>query len=291
MRFVFAGLVKSGTGNSGDKINVWIDYNNDGDFIDTGERIYTGSAASFLHTANITIPASGPVLNTPVRMRVAGYDSWKASPTTDPCVIGSYDGYAGTYNEIEDYAVLIKTTPPLPVELLSFNAVLETPAVKLLWETASEKNVSHFIVERTTPNDSQWSPIDRLKAKGGNAMTNYYCYDPSPAKGLNYYRLQSIDNDGTTSTSKIISVDLSQQGDFKIWPVPVQNTLSISIDVDIAVNRDQIVCIRNLNGQELIKTAFHVNIVSIDVSKLAAGVYIVEVSAAGKVMTKKFVKQ
>jgi len=275
--------VKGGSMNGGDNIVAWIDYNNDGDFLDAGERVYNGPVGAYTHNANVTIPLTGVVLNTPLRMRVAGYDNWKTK-TTNLCI-------DNVYNEIEDYAILIKITPPLPLELLSFNAILETPAVKLLWETASEKDLSHFIVEKTTPNDNQWSPVDRVKAKGSNAMTNYYCYDPSPAKGVNYYRLQSIDNDGTIANSKTITVDLTQQGDFKIWPVPVLNTLSISIDVDIAVNRDQIVSIRNLNGQEMIKSAFRENMTSIDVSKLAAGVYIVEVSAAGKVMTKKFVKQ
>ena len=282
--------IKGGDLNFGDKVIAWIDYNNDGDFLDAGERVYYDPTTAFVHNGSITIPTTGVLLNTPIRMRVAGYDNWKTN-TTDPCVIGSYDGFPGTYNEIEDYAIMIITPPPLPVELISFRAVLESPAVKLIWETAIEKNVSHFMIEKTSNNSNVWTLVDQVKSKGNNSITSYFCYDPSPVIGHNYYRLRTIDNDGTASISKTIDIDLSKQAEFKIWPVPVNQVLSIYIDIDIDIHRDQILLIRDISGKEIMKTSFNGNSTSIDVSKFATGIYFLELNAGGEKRVQKFIKQ
>jgi hypothetical protein len=261
---------------------VWIDYNNDGDFNDAGERVYNGPVGAYTHNANVTIPNT-TVLNTPVRMRVAGYDNWKAK-TTNPCI-------DNVYNEIEDYAILIKDLSPTPVDLLSFYATLENPAVKLQWITAHEKDLSYFVIEKSTAESSNWTYVDDLKAKGfDGSLTNYVCYDPHPSQGINYYRLRAYDKDGTMSASKIIAVDLTQQYEFTLWPVPAQEVLNIMISVDLSVNQDQILIVRDLTGKEVLRKNFTEHIASVSIKELAAGTYIAEVTTSGKVLTKKFIK-
>ncbi|MDB5256843.1 MAG: hypothetical protein JWM14_1538 [Chitinophagaceae bacterium] len=274
--------VKGGSLNGGDNVIVWIDYNNDGDFNDAGERVYNGPVGAYVHNANVTIP-TGAVLNTPIRMRVAGYDNWKAK-TTNTCI-------DNVYNEIEDYAILIKQLVTTPVDLLSFYATLESPAVKLQWITAHEKDLNYFVVEKSTAGAANWTLVDQLKAKGtdGN-VTNYFCYDAHPFEGINYYRLRSYDNDGTLSQSKIIVVDLSGQYEFNIWPIPAQDILNVMINVDLSVNRDQSLVIRDLTGKEVLKTNFTEHLTAISIKDLSAGTYIAEVTAGGKVITKKFIK-
>ena len=281
--------VNTSNSNGGDNIVVWIDYNNDGDFTDAGERVYNGPTGAYLHSANVTIP-TGAVLNTPIRMRVAGYDNWKAK-TTDPCIVGSYDGVPGTYNEIEDYAILIKQLTPTPVDLLSFYATLENPAVKLQWITAHEKDLSYFVIEKSTEGSSSWSLVDDHKAKGVNgSMTTYFCYDPHPSNGVNYYRIKAYDKDGTLSKSNTIVVDLTGRYEFNLWPVPAQDILNVMIQVDVSVNQDQTLVIRDLTGKEVLKTNFRAHITSVSIKDLPAGTYIAELMTAGKVLTKKFIK-
>ncbi|MDB5272120.1 MAG: hypothetical protein JWO58_487 [Chitinophagaceae bacterium] len=277
--------VKGGSLNGGDNIIVWIDYNNDGDFLDAGEQVYNGPVGAYVHNANVTIPTgTSVVLNTPLRMRVAGYDNWKAK-TTNPCI-------DNVYNEIEDYAILIKTLVTTPVDLLSFYGTLESPAVKLQWITAHEKDLNYFVIEKTTEGSSSWTFVDELKAKGtdGNLST-YFCYDPTPSNSVNYYRLKAYDNDGTLSQSRIIVVDLKGQYDFTLWPIPALEIVSVMINVDLSVNRDQTLSIRDITGKELLKTNFTENLTSLNIKSLVPGTYIAEVTAGGKVMTKKFIKQ
>ncbi|PKV51990.1 putative secreted protein (Por secretion system target) [Aquimarina sp. MAR_2010_214] len=78
-------------------VGVWIDWNNNGDFTDSGEKVYSRFAAG-PYTSTITPPASA-VSGTSLRMRVrAGYGS-EAKIT--PCGTDTYLG------EVEDYTVTV----------------------------------------------------------------------------------------------------------------------------------------------------------------------------------------
>src|SRR4030095_5282370 len=57
----------------------------------------------------------------------------------------------------------------LPLQLLTFKGSLQNDATLLLWETASEVNVSHFAVERSIDNRS-FTTIGSVSANG-NGMT------------------------------------------------------------------------------------------------------------------------
>lgn len=79
-------------------IKAYIDYNNDGQFNETTERILSQSGVTFATPATAVVtPPSNAILNTPLRMRV----------------IGDFNGtnvtacYTPKYGQIEDYSVTI----------------------------------------------------------------------------------------------------------------------------------------------------------------------------------------
>ncbi|WP_353777305.1 GEVED domain-containing protein [Winogradskyella sp. 3972H.M.0a.05] len=75
--------------------SVWIDYNNDGDFEDAGEQVFTQSPTQTTPVSgDFTIPAGAMEVDT--RMRV----SMKFNDIPDPCE-------SFTYGEVEDYTVRI----------------------------------------------------------------------------------------------------------------------------------------------------------------------------------------
>ncbi|WP_084050434.1 GEVED domain-containing protein [Aquimarina macrocephali] len=81
-------------------VGVWIDWNNNGDFTDSGEKVYSRFAAG-PYTSTITPPASA-VSGTSLRMRVrAGYGS---ESKITPCGTDTYIG------EVEDYTVTVGGT-------------------------------------------------------------------------------------------------------------------------------------------------------------------------------------
>ncbi len=73
---------------------IWIDYNGDGDFADTGEEVFAKSGVSAV-TGSFTVPASPAASQT--RMRV----SMKFSASASYCE-------TFTYGEVEDYGVIIQ---------------------------------------------------------------------------------------------------------------------------------------------------------------------------------------
>jgi len=82
--------------------NVWIDYNNDGDFTDSGENVYTQSRTNALSVSgSFSIPGSAVVGNT--RMRV----SMKYDANSTSC-----ESFG--YGEVEDYTINIQTSAPQP---------------------------------------------------------------------------------------------------------------------------------------------------------------------------------
>ena len=91
------------SGFSSDQVLVWIDLNQDGDFVDAGELVYTSAMGVGPHTGTITIPATALLGTT--RMRVRMHDTSFGANAT-PC--GN-----STYGQVEDYTV--KITPCIPV--------------------------------------------------------------------------------------------------------------------------------------------------------------------------------
>ena len=93
--------------------NVYIDFNNDGAFSESTEKVITDFSvtANTQNSATFTIPSTGVTLNTPLRMRVTGGDS-------------SYTSCANNieYGQVEDYMVTVKTSPTLAASNYSNNS-------------------------------------------------------------------------------------------------------------------------------------------------------------------------
>ena len=91
------------SGPASHNVRVWIDYNNDGDFVDANELIFSADNV-VVASGNIIIP-SGTTLNTQLRMRVAS--DWNGTAAPAPC--GNF-----LYGQAEDYTITIlqNTSPP-----------------------------------------------------------------------------------------------------------------------------------------------------------------------------------
>jgi len=111
---------------------IWIDYNIDGDFEDSGEQVFQGYSSSTV-SGSFTVPASASGLT---RMRVAmQYNSYR----TDPC--GTF-----TYGEIEDYSVNIT------------GSVVDPPVAAFTADATSiTAGDSVNFTDQTTNNPTSWS--------------------------------------------------------------------------------------------------------------------------------------
>ena len=104
---------------------------------------------------------------------------------------------------------------PLPVELTAFTASLLEPHVKLEWETASEENADFFAIERSE-DGKEYKQVGTLQAAGNSDAPLQYRYiDEQAAKrfsGSLFYRLRTVDFDGSYEYSDITSIVLNDDG-------------------------------------------------------------------------------
>lgn len=102
--------------------NIWVDWNNDMDFNDPGEKVYASGSYNTNNSGTITIPTGTPVGNYRMRIR-ANYLA------TDPAACGSISS-----GETEDYTLAV--TNPLPCSgnptSLSAN-ILSASSVSVSW--------------------------------------------------------------------------------------------------------------------------------------------------------------
>jgi len=97
------------------------------------------------------------------------------------------------------------TAYPVPLKLISFNAVRVSGTSFLKWVTENEQNVGHFDVQRSYDGNS-FTTIGQVTARNSGSGEEYGFEDHSSLNGIAYYRIKSIDMDGRFSYSKIAAV-------------------------------------------------------------------------------------
>jgi hypothetical protein len=100
---------------------------------------------------------------------------------------------------------------PLPVTLLFFDGETSDGTATLFWATVTEQNVDKFIIERSSDGLS-YAEIGWLPGAGYDSKIrlDYTHVDKTPVAGNNYYRLKSVDKDGTFDYSDVIVLAVTQ---------------------------------------------------------------------------------
>jgi hypothetical protein len=201
---------------------------------------------------------------------------WKAG---DGDIIGYKKYHAGT---------------SLPVSWLGMNAVVEGKDVIVTWSTGSEINNDFFSTEKTIDGIT-FTTVGTTKGAGNSTIThNYRMADHHPFSGISYYRVKQTDFDGNVSYSRLAAVNFhSKTGEVKFFPNPVTDNLYIVFP--ISDKSTYIVRIFDLKGSEVISpitSSVHKdNLLFIDVSRIASGMYTVQVISDGSISYKKLVKE
>jgi len=134
---------------------------------------------------------------------------------------------ADTYSWEFPYAFKLTFTPnSLPIMDVSFTATAINKAIQTNWYTSTELNTDHFIVQHSTDGTS-FTDIGTIKAVGSGA-NGYSFTDTHPTNGTNYYRLQSLDRDGASSFSKVVSAEIvDNRYEIVVVPNPVKSVATI----------------------------------------------------------------
>lgn len=170
----------------------------------------------------------------------------------------------------------------LSVELRNFNAQKQEKKAFLTWQTASEKNNDYFEVQRSA-NGMEFYPIGQVPGYGNSSsIQSYQLIDPVPMAGNNYYRLKQVDEDGSYQFSEL-KVLYFEEANIGIYPNPANDWIMVVNPFETAELR-----ILDITGKLLLTTLVSEGNQTIDISNLAAGVYVVETKAAHSTKANRF---
>jgi hypothetical protein len=203
-----------------------------------------------------------------------------------PAVINNSSGTTETINYVsfnvtsfsEFHFHGINNNSPLPITLTRFSGNCDKNGVNLTWTTATETNVNHFEVERSRDGKS-WELIANVQAIGNSSVANSYSYVDKNGFDMLYYRLRSVDNDGTSETFNPISVSCNDINDsWSLYPIPANDAVTITINS--SKNIEDVILVIDMNGrlvqQQAISLQKGINALNLTISQLAKGSYVVK---------------
>ena len=236
-------------------------------------------------TGSITIASSGVVSG-------ATTSDVKQTGTPYGSVTTDYDGTSrdGT----TPYMGAYENTVALPVGLLEFTATPTGRVVELRWITLTEINNDFFTIERSV-NAIDFTPVAIVKGAGNSQGTIHYKdTDIQPLQGLSYYRLKQTDFDGTESYSQIVAVNFVKEGELHLYPNPSGNNITLSF---VSSNALPYTLEIYDNKGSLVKTANYVsteegmNSLSLDLSELTTGHYLIRLSNSEEALKTTIIKE
>ncbi len=196
---------------------------------------------------------------------------------------------------LDDFEIVGPSNAPLPVELISFTGHAEPTHNQLLWRTMSEINNSGFDIQRST-DGYKFEQIGFVSGAGSTTTLQSYNYSDFDLKSSKkyYYRLKQIDFNGEFKYSQIIAVLRNEKSANLIaalYPNPA--IANVSLLVPDTKGHPLDVAIINSAGKVIYSAQYILDSgqLTIDVSRLSAGVYYLKASNGITTELKKMVKQ
>ena len=190
------------------------------------------------------------------------------------------EGVGGTGEFIDNFSM---SDMPIPVELVSFNAVVNGTEVSLTWATTSEANNAGFEVQ--VQDGESWNALGFVEGHGTTTEAQTYSFTAEDMTvGTHSFRLKQIDYDGAFEYSDELEVRVETPGTHLIsnaYPNPFNPQSQFSL----AVAQEQNVTAElfNMLGQRvavLFEGTVEGNqsqLVTIDGAGLPSGMYVVRV--------------
>ena len=189
------------------------------------------------------------------------------------------------------------TQPPLPVSLSGFRVSAANASLVLNWRTSSELNNKGFVILRSEGNATDFTEIGFINGAGtSNTEKKYSITDRNIRKGVDYfYKLKQVDLDGhfAYSTTERGKINEDGQFGFVVSPNPVSKELTVLLN-GLVKEKFNIVLV-DMFGRNISSTQYDNDvsgrIVKLDMSGLAAGMYIIKVIQDNKLLYQKVMKQ
>jgi type IX secretion system substrate protein len=290
---------------NGDKINEWVSFYNEKAYTLESNTVlqalnvldilgvlvgkkFSGPTTNFvdIDTSATAVMVTNLYQNTNTFKIRAGAHSTGAN--------GAADRMYSFYFKSFDYQA--PATFHLPLVLNQFNATLSGKKVNLNWVTGMEKELSHFVIERSA-NGVDYVEAGKVSAKGSSNVKIDYSYQDalnSSAKGMLYYRLKMVDIDNKYQYSPVRVIRVAALNDeVKIlaYPNPVTTELRVTLPQDWQ-NTKLSFTLYNVNGQAVKQVVNNRSgqTETINVADVPVGLYMMKVVNGDQAAVQRIVK-
>ncbi|MBI3233959.1 MAG: T9SS type A sorting domain-containing protein [Bacteroidetes bacterium] len=262
----------------------------------TGGTHYKYDVSLFYDDALIGSVTSEANMKLGKKPAVAGTGDWKAH----------YGSVVNTttnmirFTDLNGFSVFTPTdnVDPLPISLLTFDAVASGVDASLTWQTSTEFGSSHINVLRSLDGNS-FERIATLKAKGNSfSLTDYAFVDQNAASlqtsQVIYYQLEMVDANGLTNYSDTRQVNFKKSFTvMSIYPQPIGEDININLSLS---ETSQIrVSLLDMNGKVILTDSKTYNngntLINLNTADLAAGIYLVRIENGDQVSVNKVFKK
>ena len=194
--------------------------------------------------------------------------------------------YTGGIND--GYATIIvlgqNSLGTVPITLLSFNAMWQGKNAKLNWIVEDEIDVDHYELERSL-NGVSFNIIKNEIAFNNLQKTSYDYLDIGAASlgvPVIFYRLKTINKDGSFAYSAIIRISInSEDAVMIVYPNPTKGNFTLRFTNSSNQANYEYVLLTS-NGSLITKGKILNTQTEFNISSKAAGVYILTITKEGK---------
>jgi Ricin-type beta-trefoil lectin domain-like/Secretion system C-terminal sorting domain/Polysaccharide deacetylase len=166
-----------------------------------------------------------------------------------------------------------------------FNGNLENQSAVLQWVVNSEDLIDYYQIEKANDNHD-FEHLTYVNGNSKEALRSFSFVDEKLTDGNNYYRLKSINADGTFQMSEVITVKYERQDLYTVSPNPASDY--INVDLTPAGNRNVDIQVVSILGKVVVQERIEAGSNSrfhLDVQSLDAGQYIIKIQPQGQRLT------
>ncbi|MBA4239820.1 MAG: hypothetical protein C0448_03785 [Sphingobacteriaceae bacterium] len=201
-----------------------------------------------------------------------------------------YFGFTGSTGGLSNQQTICNPLALLPIELIYFNATCGNNEININWSTASETRNKFFELERSE-DGINYTTIATIQGHGTSAQQHIYSYKDLATEHVTYYyRLKQVDIDNQSRyVGSIISAENScfdGENNVIVFPNPANNELFIKL----THQNNSTIEVINSCGQ-IVFSSFekpdNQNLIHIETSSLAMGMYAIRVINDSKVSVGK----
>jgi hypothetical protein len=185
-----------------------------------------------------------------------------------------------TIDSFSEFFIMNSNNSPLPVSLTQFSANCIQDKIAIFWQTASEFNASHYILQSSRDGHT-WFHLAQIQATGTTNQTSEYSFIDQNFGNLTYYRLVQVDHDGEQTIYGPISSNCnSQVNQMTVHPNPTSDYFTIVIQSTESIENAQLEVV-DMSGRVLANQTKNIeagtSMLGFNVQTLHSGTYMIVV--------------